>query len=92
MKRSAKEALEHALSWQEANKRFGQRIRHYREKKHLTQADVGDQVGVYWGTVSEWENGRNGLRITISRLLKLAEVLGTDGPTLLRGIKVVRSV
>lgn len=90
MKRSAKEALDHTLSWQEANRRFGERIRYYREKKHLTQTDVGEGVKVHWGTVSAWENGKNGLRITVSKLLKLADVLGTDAPTLLRGIKVTR--
>ncbi len=52
-----------------------QRIFHYRKLAGLTQSEVADQMGLKLNTYSKME--REG-RITIEKLLKIAQILGID--------------
>ncbi len=38
---------------------LGQKIKKYRNEKHLTQKDLADQLNVSFQTVSKWENDEN---------------------------------
>ena len=50
------------------------RVRKYREKLYLTQAELANKMGVQTQTIGNIENGRNKPRIRTMR--KLAEQLG----------------
>lgn len=51
------------------------RIKELRKLNKLTQAQLGEEVGVTKLTISRWEHGRN---IKIEQAKKLAEILNTD--------------
>ena len=38
---------------------LGQKIKKFRNEKHLTQKDLADQLNVSFQTVSKWENDEN---------------------------------
>lgn len=53
---------------------FSRRLRHARKKTPLTQADLGEKVGVEPSTVSRWESGKD--MPEDSRLPDIAKHLG----------------
>ena len=59
-----------------------ERIRYFRKRAGLTQADVAEQMGLKLNTYSKME--REG-RITVDRLLKLAQILDVDYDLLVSG-------
>lgn len=60
-------------------------IREMRKAKHLTMKELGNMVGVSESAISMYENGKR--QPDFETLLKIAEALGTDADTLLRGKK-----
>ena len=65
----------------------GNTIRQLRESGHLTQAELGERIGVSSKTVSKWETGK-GLP-DISLLQPLAEALGISVIELMNGEQIV---
>ena len=61
----------------------GKFISELREKKKLTQAELGELVGVTGKAVSKWEHGQS--FPDVSNLNKLGEVLGVSATELLNG-------
>ena len=65
----------------------GNTIRQLRERGHLTQAELGEKIGVSSKTVSKWETAK-GLP-DISLLQPLAEALGISVLELMNGEQIV---
>lgn len=65
----------------------GSTIRRLREARHLTQAELADNIGVSGKAVSKWETGR-GLP-DISLLQPLAQALGVSIIELLSGGQII---
>ena len=65
----------------------GNTIRHLRETRKLTQADLGERIGVSSKTISKWETAK-GLP-DISLLQPLAEALGISVIELMNGEHVI---
>ena len=61
----------------------GATIKELREKRNLTQADLGEQIGVSSKTISKWETGKGLPDITM--LQPLAQALGISVIELLNG-------
>ena len=61
----------------------GSAIRQLREKRNLTQAQLGEQIGVSSKTVSKWETGKGLPDITL--LQPLAQALGISVIELMNG-------
>ena len=61
----------------------GTTIKHLREERHLTQAELGEKIGVSSKTISKWETAR-GLP-DISLLQPLAQALGISVIELMNG-------
>ena len=61
----------------------GTTIKHLREERHLTQAELGEKIGVSSKTISKWETAR-GLP-DISLLQPLAQSLGISVIELMNG-------
>ncbi len=57
-----------------ADKQIGSRVRSLRRAQLLTQRQLAKQIGVSYQQVQKYETGHS--RISISMLLKLAQVLG----------------
>lgn len=64
------------------NKGFGEYLRSLREKKGLSQFQLGKLVGVSDKAVSKWENGYSKPKSNI--VLRLSEVLNVSTETLLK--------
>lgn len=64
--------------------KIGARIRGLRKKQGMTQAELGEAVGLQRSGIAKYENGRF-KSITIERLDLFAEVLGADLLDLLIG-------
>ena len=64
------------------NKEFGKTITFLRTQKGITQADLGERLGVSFQAVSKWERGETYPDISI--LTDLADVLETTTDYLLR--------
>ncbi|MGH1577730.1 helix-turn-helix domain-containing protein [Planktotalea sp.] len=62
----------------------GQRIRHYRLIKKLTQTQVADRIGVKFQQLQKYETGAN--RVSCSRLFDIARALEVDPAYFLKGI------
>jgi transcriptional regulator with XRE-family HTH domain len=58
----------------EVDLRIGQTIRERREKVGLTQAKLGNAIGVTFQQVQKYERGTN--RVSAATLLKVADALG----------------
>jgi transcriptional regulator with XRE-family HTH domain len=56
-------------------KEIGEKIRYYRKQKGMTQLEVANLLGVTEFTVSKIENGK---WISLSMILRLAEILGFE--------------
>lgn len=52
------------------------KLRELREQKGLTQAEVGERIGVKGNTISQWEAGTR--RPSPEKAKKIAEELGFD--------------
>ena len=61
-------------------------IRELRERKHLTQGQLAEKVGLKYQSVQKWEGGRG--MPTSKQLSVVAEVLGVSVEELLRGKKM----
>jgi transcriptional regulator with XRE-family HTH domain len=61
-------------------------LRSAREAAGLSQGDVAEQLGVSQGAVSMWETGQS--RPALSRIRRIAEVLGVDDVELTRAAEV----
>ena len=59
-------------------------IRIARKKMRLTQAELGDRIGVHETTIRRWESGKGG-GPSVSDVVKLCEVLGCSEAELLNG-------
>jgi len=57
---------------------IGQRLRDARERRFMTQEELGKRANVQSVTISRIENGRQASRPRISTIRKLAEALGDD--------------
>lgn len=58
----------------------GRRIRRARLEKKMTQAELGNRLGVSFQQIQKYENGTNGL--SIERLRQISEALGINANTL----------
>jgi transcriptional regulator with XRE-family HTH domain len=58
-------------------------VRHYRERAHLTQIELANQIGVSVDSIRRWESGLREPRA--SDIKKLCEVLGCSEAELLNG-------
>ena len=65
----------------------GNTIKLLREAKHMTQAELGDKIGVSSKTVSKWETAK-GLP-DISLLQPLSQALGVSLPELMNGEHII---
>lgn len=63
---------------------LGDRIRHLRGVKGLSQQELADKLGVTKGAVSQWEVGRSA-NIKLVTALKLCETLGASLDYLVHG-------
>ena len=52
------------------------RIKHFREKKNISQESLAEQLGIGQSTVAMWENGTNKPRA--DKLPEIARVLGCE--------------
>ncbi len=58
------------------NKEIGLRVKHLREKRRISQAALGEAIGVSYQQVQKYENGTTPL--TVKRLEEIARVLRFD--------------
>lgn len=59
----------------------GARVRAYREAAGLSQHDLSRLIAISFQQIQKYERGQN--RISVSRLMQIAEQLGTSGAVLL---------
>jgi transcriptional regulator with XRE-family HTH domain len=64
----------------------GQRIRALRCSQGMSQADLGQKVGVRFQQIQKYESGAN--RVSASRLLALAETLGVPVSHFFEGLEL----
>lgn len=58
---------------------IGQRIRHFREKAGMTQADLADKLGVTHGAISLIESDKRGVTLeNLDKIIKALDVKFTD--------------
>ena len=62
---------------------LGLTIRSFREKNHMTQADLAARLGVTDKAVSKWERGIS--YPDVSLFPKLADIIGVTSDDLLKG-------
>ncbi|MBW2410394.1 MAG: helix-turn-helix domain-containing protein [Deltaproteobacteria bacterium] len=67
------------------DKTFGENLKHYRKLKNLTQAELGNRIGIGHGSISLWEKGERSPSIT--HIFRLCKALGCSADKLL-GIDV----
>lgn len=67
-----------------ARRSLGEVLRSHRERCHMTQEFVAQQVGVSRQAVSKWEQGAS--EPSTTNLVKLAHVFGADPADLLREV------
>ena len=60
---------------------FGEKVKYLRKKKHLTQENLAENVGVHPNTVSQWEHG---VIPRMSKVIEVANILGTTSEYLLQ--------
>ena len=64
---------------------FGQRLKHYREKRGLSQEKLAENIGATRELIKEWES--DSVEVSSSSLEKLCDILDTDMDELLTGYK-----
>jgi len=62
---------------------LGERIRAHRKAVRMTQAELGQLLGVQSSAVSKWEKGRVD-NLTIAQIARMAEIFGVS-PMFLAG-------
>jgi transcriptional regulator with XRE-family HTH domain len=65
---------------------IGRNVRLWRMARQLSQAQLANQIGITFQQLQKYEVGHN--RISTSRLVKLARILGLDISTLLDGTDI----
>lgn len=65
--------------------KVGQAIKEIREKRNLTQEDLGNLIGVKKAQISRIENGKN---LTIATILKVFRALDIDAKLSLGSVSV----
>lgn len=65
---------------------IGSRIRMRRLEQKVSQADLGEAIGVSFQQIQKYENGIN--RVGAVRLKQIAHVLGTTTPALMDGTEL----
>lgn len=65
--------------------KVGQAIKEIREKRNLTQEDLGNLIGVKKAQISRIENGKN---LTIATILKVFKALNIDAKLSLGSVSV----
>jgi transcriptional regulator with XRE-family HTH domain len=70
-----------------ADKDIGRRLKELRKKRGLSQAEVGEKLGVHQSLVSEYERGT--VRVPSAILAALAEILRASADEIL-GLKPLR--
>ncbi len=65
---------------------IGRRIKEFRKRRGLTQADIANAAGMSTRTVSNIEGGRNGA--PVETLYRISEKLGTELKDLFEGVGV----
>ena len=65
-------------------------LKRYREKKGLSQTELGRLAGVRQATISDLENGK-GRRVDLDVLERIAKVLGVKATALLSESRTKRS-
>ena len=63
---------------------LGERLRGLRQKLGMSQADLGQCIGVSFQQIQKYEAGKN--RVAVSTLLALADHLGISAARFLKGI------
>lgn len=64
---------------------LGQRLKRERAMAGLTQGELGKKLGISPQQVQKYETGLN--RVSVSRLLEIADILHCDTKELLSGLK-----
>ena len=64
---------------------FGKRVRARRERIGLSQMALAEEIGLHFTYVSSVERGER--NISLQNIVRLAEGLGVDPATLVRGLK-----
>jgi len=64
--------------------KLGERLRDFRQKNGLTQADLGSAIGVSFQQIQKYEAGKN--RIAVSTMLAIADWLSVSPARFLKGI------
>jgi transcriptional regulator with XRE-family HTH domain len=70
----AKGAFVHSKKIDAVNITVGARIKHLRLRKGLTQAALGEQIGVSFQQIQNFEKGRN--RVSVRHLARFAQLFG----------------
>ena len=65
------------------NKKIGQLIRELRKERHMTQAQLAEQLRVSDKTVSKWETGKGGPELSL--LTEISKIFEIDLQNLLAG-------
>ena len=65
------------------NKKIGQLIRELRKERHMTQAQLAEQLHVSDKTVSKWETGKGGPELSL--LTEISKIFEIDLQNLLAG-------
>jgi transcriptional regulator with XRE-family HTH domain len=68
------------------DRKLGAKVRHYRERRGITQEGLAATIGVTFQQVQKYEKGTN--RISVHRFLLIADGLGCSVATLLRGLTI----
>ncbi len=68
----------------DATRELGERVRARRHKLGLSQEAFADTAGLHWTFVGQVERGQRNL--SLHNLLKLADALGVDAGTLVKGL------
>lgn len=63
---------------------FEKNLKEYRERKGITQNELGALVGVTQGAIAQFENGS--AVPNVKTAVRIAEVLGTTCENLVRGV------
>ncbi|CAN7522290.1 helix-turn-helix domain-containing protein [Rhizobium sp. LjRoot254] len=67
----------------------GRQIRLLRQQRDLSQTALADSIGVTFQQVQKYEKGSN--RVSASRLVQIAKVLGADVSVFFKGIEMPES-
>ena len=63
--------LSYSIAMENFLKRFGKKIRYYRELNNYSQEELADLIGVSTNTLASWERGESFIRtITLEKLSK----------------------